>query len=130
MEMGFDASILVLAQANAPAKTEPAPAGSGFEGIGPIILMAVILFVFMFFMRRSQKRQASEQEQLLDSLKQGQKVMLNSGLFGRIDKVNKEDREVVLIVDENKRVAMTFNLLAVPKVIDEETKSVEPSSAK
>lgn len=128
--MGFDAITLVLAQANAPAKTEPAPAGSGFEGIGPIILMAVILFVFMFFMRRSQKRQASEQEQLLDSLKQGQKVMLNSGLFGRIDKVNKEDREVVLIVDENKRVAMTFNLLAVAKVIDEETKSVEPSSAK
>ncbi|KAA0216183.1 preprotein translocase subunit YajC [bacterium] len=122
--MQLDESLMLLAQA------EGGQQPGGWEGLGPIILMAVILFVFMFFMRRSQKRQVEEQEKLVDSLKQGQKVMLNSGLFGRIDKVNKEDREVVLIVDENKRVALTYNLLAVAKVVDEQTKSVEPSAEK
>jgi preprotein translocase subunit YajC len=63
---------------------------------------------------------------MIDSLKQGQKVMLTSGMFGRISKVNKEDREVVLVVDENRKVELTFNVLAVAKLVDEETKSVEP----
>jgi preprotein translocase subunit YajC len=47
-------------------------------------------------------------------------------MFGRISKVNKEDREVVLVVDENRKVELTFNVLAVAKLVDEETKSVEP----
>lgn len=112
------------------APSGQAPQQDGMAFMSQIILFGLIIVIFIFFMRRSQKRQADEHEKLISSLKPGQKVMLNSGLFGRVAKVNKDDREVVLTVDENKRVELTFNVLAVTKLVDEETKSVEPSSEK
>lgn len=132
---------LMLGQANtaAPAKAETAkdggssssaPPQDNMAGITQIILFGLIIVIFIFFFRRSQKRQADEQQKLIDGLKTGQKVMLTSGLFGRVAKVNKEDREVVLTVDENRKVELTFNVLAVAKLVDEETKSVEPSADK
>ena len=129
---------LMLGQANTatPAKeaqaetakqgTPSAPQGSDVANYTQFILIGLIVVIFIFFMRRSQKRQADEQQKMIDSLKQGQKVMLTSGLFGRISKVNKDEREVVLTVDENRKVELTFNVLAVAKLVDEETKSVEP----
>lgn len=132
---------LILGQANtAPAKeakSETAkdggsapPAQDNMAGITQIILFGLIIVIFIFFFRRSQKRQADEQQKMIDALKPGQKVMLSSGLFGRVAKVNKDDREVVLVVDENRKVELTFNVLAVSKLVEEETKSVEPSTDK
>jgi preprotein translocase subunit YajC len=128
---------LILGQANTAAPAKDAKAETAKDGGSPppadslanytqFILIGLIIVIFIFFMRRSQKRQADEQQKMIDSLKQGQKVMLTSGMFGRISKVNKEDREVVLVVDENRKVELTFNVLAVAKLVDEETKSVEP----
>jgi len=102
------------------------PQDAGLANYTQFILIGLIIVIFIFFMRRSQKRQADEQQKMIDSLKQGQKVMLTSSMFGRISKVNKDDREVVLMVDENRKVELTFNVLAVAKLVDEETKSVEP----
>ncbi len=126
----------MLGQANTAAPSAPvkdgssAPPDSGMAGMTQIILFGLIIVIFIFFFRRSQKRQADDQQKMIDSLKPGQKVMLTSGMFGRIAKVSKEEREVVLTVDENRKVELTFNVLAVAKLVDEETKSVEPSTDK
>lgn len=122
----------MLVQANTAAPSTPAkdagsaPPDGGMAGYTQIILFGLIIVIFIFFFRRSQKRQADDQQKMIDSLKPGQKVMLTSGMFGRIAKVSKEEREVVLTVDENRKVELTFNVLAVAKLVDEETKSVEP----
>ncbi|MCC6574289.1 MAG: preprotein translocase subunit YajC [Planctomycetes bacterium] len=110
---------------NATAGATPQKPGGGFGDMSFIIMMVVILVIFFFFMRRSQKRQADEQEKMVLALKPGQRVMLHSGLYGKVDKVDSENREVRLLVDDQKNVTLTYNILAINKVINEEVQPVK-----
>jgi preprotein translocase YajC subunit len=102
-----------------------APQGGGFEGMLPmLIMMMLVMGVFIFFSRRSQKRQQTEHQKMIESLKGGTKVMLNSGLIGLVDKVDKDNQEVRLLIDEDKRVHARFNWGAVTKVFSEEVNNV------
>ena len=118
---------LFLAQEGAPAQAPPA---DGFASFLPMmILMMLVLFVFVFFSRRGQKRQQAEHQRMVESLKGGTKVMLNSGLIGLVDKVDKENQEVRLLIDEDKRVHARYNWGAVTKVFSEEVSNVAASIA-
>lgn len=66
----------------------------------PTILMFVGLFVFMYlFMIRPQQKRAKEHRELVSSLNKGDEVVLNSGLLGKINKV--DENYVVLEVANN-----------------------------
>ncbi|MBX3473203.1 MAG: preprotein translocase subunit YajC [Planctomycetes bacterium] len=95
-----------------------------FAGMGMFLLLPLLLIVFFIFARRSQKRQAAEHEALVQSLTAGTKVMLNSGLIGLVDKVDKENQEVRLLIDEDKKVHARYNWGAVTKVFKEEVANV------
>jgi preprotein translocase YajC subunit len=107
-----------------------APQGSGFEGMLPmLIMMMLVMGVFIYFSRRSQKRQQTEHQKMIESLKGGTKVMLNSGLIGLVDKVDKDNQEVRLLIDEDKRVHARYNWGAVTKVFSEEVANVSKDKA-
>ncbi len=112
----------------AAAKDGAAPAAprpQGDSGLPMIIMMVVIIVIFFYFMRRSQKRQAQEHEKLVQNLQPGQRVMLHSGLYAKVEKVDSDNREVRLLVDDQKNVTLTYNIMAINKVITEEVQPVK-----
>lgn len=110
--------------AGAQGTPQQRPGGMGGDW-SLLIMMVVIMVIFFFFMRRSQKRQAQEQEKMVLALKPGQRVMLHSGLYAKVDKVDADNREVRLLVDDQKNVTLTYNILAINKVINEEVQPVK-----
>jgi len=101
------------------------PAQNPIAGFAPMILIVLIFVVFMFFMRRSQKRQEETHRKMVEDLEKGTRVMLNSGLIARIEKIDKEAQEAKLLVDEEKKVHSTYSLLAIAKVFEEKKSSVK-----
>ena len=69
------------------------------------ILMLVVFFVFVyFFIIRPQSKRLKEQRGLLNSLKQGDEVITNGGLVGKISKI--EDNFVRLNIANNVEVVI------------------------
>lgn len=64
--------------------------------------MAMILGVFYFLLIRPQQQKAKEHEDFVKSLKKGELVVTNSGLYGRI--ADLKDDEVTLEIAPNVRV--------------------------
>ncbi len=53
----------------------------GFGGLSPIILMFVI---FYFLLIRPQQKRNKEHQQMIGSLKKGDRIITNGGIYGRI----------------------------------------------
>jgi preprotein translocase YajC subunit len=111
-------TLLFLAE-EAPAAQPASPFGMEI-----FFLLAVVMVVVMLFGRRSQKRQAQEHQKMIEKLSAGTKVMLNSGMIALVDKVDAENQEVRLLIDEDKKVHARFNWAAITKVFKEETANV------
>jgi preprotein translocase subunit YajC len=101
------------------------PPGSGLGAMAPMFLIILIFIVFMVFMSRSRKRQEADHKKMVEAIEPGTRVMLNSGLIAKVDKIDAENQEARLIVDEEKKVHSTYNLLAIAKVFDAKTSSVK-----
>ncbi|MBK8205827.1 MAG: preprotein translocase subunit YajC [Planctomycetes bacterium] len=107
-----------------PPAGQPAQPGI-FEGMAPLLLFGVVIVVFMFFMTRSKKRQEAEHKKKIEQLETGARVMLTSGLIARVDKIDRENQEARLLVDEDKKVHETYNIMAIAKVFEEKKSSVK-----
>ncbi len=59
--------------------------------------LLLILVVFYFFIIRPQNKRQKEQDNFLDNLEKGDEVATNSGMIGRINKI--EDHIITLQVD-------------------------------
>lgn len=84
-------SVILTAQAAAPQGGAPQ-----WTGIVPLI---VVFGVMMFFLFRSQKKQANQRKDMLSKIKAGDEVVTNGGIKGTIAKV-KEKTYLVKIADK------------------------------
>ena len=84
--------------------------GNGFS----ILIMLVVMMGLMFFMQRSQKKQADKRMESLNKLQKGYQVITIGGLYGTVDEVDTEKKTVVLDVDG---VYLTFELTAIKTVL-------------
>lgn len=73
-----------VAAAPAPS-SPPAPGGEGAMGLPLMLLMFLPLVLVMMWQSRSQSK---KQEQLLSSLKKGDRVITQSGLIGRLAEID------------------------------------------
>jgi len=73
--------ILALGGPPAPAGTQPNPQGQMFYSMGMLVLMVVI---FYFLLIRPQRSRAKQQEQLLKTIKSGDRVVTSSGIVGQV----------------------------------------------
>jgi preprotein translocase subunit YajC len=71
-----------------PIAATPRTMESTFMQFIPMIL---IFIVFYFLLIRPQEKKRKAQEQLINSVKKGDEVITNSGIFGKIVKVNDSD---------------------------------------
>ena len=78
------------------------------------LIMLVGMFALMFFMQRSQKKQAQKRMESLNKLQKGYEVITIGGLYGTVDEVDTEKKTIVLDVDG---VYLTFELTAIKTVL-------------
>lgn len=71
---------------------------SNFSGIVPLLLIIVMIF----FMIRANKKQQKQRQEMLDKIVKGTKVMLNSGVLGKVVEVR--EKEFLVEIAENVKV--------------------------
>ncbi|HTB33540.1 MAG TPA: preprotein translocase subunit YajC [bacterium] len=105
----------LYAMAPTPASTDPnaAPAAGGtpFMSLLPLVVIAVL---FYFLLIRPQQKQAKEREKLLKDLKEGDKVVLVSGVFATVTKIEDEGKIVRLQIADN--VVVKANRVAIERL--------------
>ena len=79
-----------------------------FVGIGVI---AMIVILYLLLMRPQQKRQ-KEHKMMLSTMRKGDKVVTNSGMFGTIVGINDTENKVVLKVAENVKIEFLKSSIA------------------
>ena len=78
------------------------------------LIMLVAMMGLMFFMQRSQKKQAQKRMESLNKLQKGYEVITIGGLYGTVDEVDTEKKTIVLDVDG---IYLTFELTAIKTVL-------------
>lgn len=68
---------------NAWAQDAP-PAGGGFMGLLPLILIFVVFYLFLI---RPQMKQAKEHKQMVEALSKGDEIVTSGGVVGKITKI-------------------------------------------
>lgn len=76
----------------------------------PIILIAAMIF----FMQRTQKKQAQERQKQLSTIQKGDQIVTIGGLYGLVDEVNEDAKTIVLDIDG---IYLTFELSAIKRVV-------------
>lgn len=93
----------------AQASGEPGAAG-GLISMLPILLMFAVIY---FLMIRPQQKQAKQHRAFLDSLKAGDEVVTNAGIFGRV--VSIADNVVTLEIARDVKVRMLKGQILGPQ---------------
>jgi preprotein translocase subunit YajC len=88
---GIIASLLFIS----PAWAADAASASGLAQLVPLIL---IMLIFYFLLIRPQQKRAKEHKDMVESLKKGDKVVTNGGIYGTLVDV-KEDTVKMEVAD-------------------------------
>jgi len=76
------------------------------EAIAPMIIFLVLIFAMMYFlMIRPQRRRQKEQQELLERIKKGEKVVTSSGIYGQIESISEDTVVLKLESGATMRVA-------------------------
>lgn len=118
--------LIILAQQEAAkAPAEPATAPPALLQFLPVILFAMILYqVLVLF---PEQRREKKKRELLGSLKKNDRVVTSGGIRGIVAAVRPNDNEVVLKVDEDKDVKLTFSLSSIVEVAGPKDKEAPAS---
>lgn len=77
-----------------------------------LVPMVLIFFVFYFLLIRPQEKRRKRQEAFVKGVKVGEEVMTNSGIFGKVTKINDSDNVIFLKVADNVEVKMLKTSIA------------------
>ena len=99
----------------------PGPAREGGQApfwANPLFMIAIFGVFFLVVMLPAQRRQKRDQAAMLANIKPGAKVILNSGIIGRVAKAKEGEDEIVIQSEDTKLRVLRS---AVMKVLSEET---------
>ena len=91
-------------EAESKETAQPAKKSGGLMDFLPIIL---IIVAFYFFIFRGNKKQQQKRQEALDRIVKGTKVMLNSGVYGKVVEVR--EKEFLVEIAENVQVLVIKN---------------------
>jgi preprotein translocase subunit YajC len=81
------------------------------------MLPLILIFGVMFWlMTSSQRKEKKKKQELLNSLKKGQKVQTIGGIIGTIEEIR--DAEVSVMVDVRNKINLTFNKESISTIVD------------
>jgi len=59
--------------------------------VAPLIVFVVLIFAMMYFlMIRPQRKRQREQQELLQQIRKGEKVIFSGGIYGQVESVSEE----------------------------------------
>lgn len=93
----------------------PGEGGTGGGIFSTFIMFAAIIAIFYFMILRPQQKKQKQHQQMIESLKKGDKVILSGGLHGTV--AGLEDKTVLVQVADN--VKMKFERGSVASVLRE-----------
>lgn len=104
----------ILAQDAAPAPTaDPnTPQGPASFLSNPMVMVFVVIILFWVLIMRPQKKREKEQQERINAIKKGDKVITNAGIHGTV--VYVDDNTVNVQVADN--VTIKFEKMAVAHV--------------
>ena len=108
----------LLAQTTLPASGTPSGPASLLSS--PMFPLLIGVLIFMFFSFNSKRKQDKQRQELLNSMKRGDRVQTIGGVLGTIVEVR--DTEVVVKVDESNNTKIKFARSAISRVVTEEDK--------
>lgn len=95
-----------------------AMAGSGQGGqskdgpMGMLVMFAMIFAVMYFLMIRPQSKKQKEHKTMLESMKQGDKVITAGGLYGTIAGIREKDGVIILKIADNVKIEIAKSSIA------------------
>ncbi|NLY10597.1 MAG: preprotein translocase subunit YajC [Firmicutes bacterium] len=89
-------------------EVEPVPATAGWLSL--LVSFGIMFLVFYFFLLRPQQQQEKKRQEMLGSLKKGNKVVTLGGIHGEITAI--KDDVVTLKVAENVEIKITRSGIA------------------
>jgi len=81
-------------------------------GIAAFLPLIAIVVIFYFLLIRPQQKRSREHKMLLSTLRKGDKVVTNSGMFGTIVGMDEKENKVVLKVAENVKIEFLKSSIA------------------
>lgn len=100
--------------ANAPA----APSGAEGSSFGMLFTLGPIVVLFYLLIIRPQRAQESKHKLLLAGLKKNDKVQTSGGILGTVVSADAASDKVVVRVDDDKGIKLTFLKASIVRVID------------
>ncbi len=92
------------------------------NGVIQILFFIALFGGLMALTARSQKKQQQRQQNLLNSIKEGDEVITIGGLYGVVENMDLEEKKVTLDIDG---VYLTFEQGAIKRVLSAETAVAE-----
>lgn len=74
---------------------------------------AVIFGIFYFLVFQPQKKKEEEKKAMISAVKKNDQVVTNSGIYGTV--VNVKEKTVVMRIDDNARMEIDKDVIAVVK---------------
>lgn len=116
--MSFSNSFISIANAQNSAP-DAAPQQSIFSSVGPLL---IIFIVFYFFIIRPQNKKYKDQQSMTKKTSEGDTVVVLSGVFGKIVKIN-EDDTVVVELSKGSEVKMYKSCIVKNVSLEERSKA-------
>ena len=103
------------------AAAEAAPAAEGAAkqpGLfgNPLIMMLILLAAMYFLMIAPQRKQKKQREQMMAALKEGDRIMTQSGVYGTIKKIKEES--IRLQIDDQTKTTIELSKNAIAMVVN------------
>lgn len=92
--------------------------GNIFAALLPFLLMFAVLY---FLLIRPQQKRQKQHQAVLESLKKGDRVITNSGIFGTIVNFNDKNKSVVLRVGENEQIKLEVLRSSIAGTVESST---------
>jgi preprotein translocase subunit YajC len=87
-----------------------APSGPGDLLSSPLVMMIPLIALFYFMIIRPQQKKLKQHQEMVQALKRGDTVVLNSGVIGKVSRV--EDAEVQLEIAPNVIIKVVKSMVS------------------
>lgn len=109
----FDSLPVLIAQNAAPA------AGGNQAAIMQFLpFIAIIGFWFYFLLLRPQQKEQKQRRTMMETLGKNDRVLTSSGIYGTVVSVDEGADRIVLRVDDDKGMRITFSRASIARVLD------------
>lgn len=124
-----DSDTITIQDTNNTPDTPP----SADPGMGSLMIPMLLVFVVIyFFLIRPQEKRERELKKLIASAKRGEEVIINTGIYGVISRINDNEQTAMLKIADNTEIKILKTSITdiISRNKDKEVKKIEKNPKK